>query len=68
MKDVLEIAEVRGKIETERLKGRTIFEGINEEAVSWLSNKGPKVMQSLMNLHTLESGKIKNKSNNKKKT
>jgi len=61
MKDALEIIKLKGNIEVETLKDRKTTVGIDSEINSWLSGEGPKVMQSLTDLHTLESGKIKNR-------
>jgi hypothetical protein len=65
MKDALEIIKLKGRIEVETLKDRKESVGVSPEASSWLSDEGPKVMQSLMDLHTLEGSKIKNKSRKK---
>ncbi|MEK7664633.1 MAG: hypothetical protein AAB361_00655 [Patescibacteria group bacterium] len=61
MKDALEIIKLKGKIEVEIFKDRKKSIGVDSEVSSWLSDEGPKVMQSLISLHTLESGKIKNR-------
>lgn len=43
----------------EKVDGKVMY--ISDETINWLKNEGPLVMKSLRDLHTLESGKIKNR-------